>query len=330
MKTPKTILMVASAAILAGAVSCNKTDSPAQTEGTPAELTLNISNGAFTKAAINDANENKVNNVQIFVFRKDGELDAYATSTQKNDIKVSCTTGPKDVYALVNAPDGSKISKKSELEATTSKLSDNSLTNFVMIGSKPIDMTPSVNETIMVSRVAARLTVSKITAAFTSQAYKQMEFKVNRIYVVNAAGDVNYKLDKKAPTTWFNKMAYTTSDVDALLYADATDTKITEATPYDTPTSFYTYPNSTQTDSQAEEFSARFTRVVVETTLGGKTYYYPVSIENIESNRYYNIKNLTITRPGSLSPDTPVSSLECTVSIEVKEWGHGMEKDFTI
>ena len=330
MKTPKTILMVASAAILAGAVSCNKTDSPAQTEGTPAELTLNISNGAFTKATINDANENKVNNVQIFVFRKDGELDAYATSTQKNDIKVSCTTGPKDVYALVNAPDGSKISKKSELEATTSKLSDNSLTNFVMIGSKPIDMTPSVNETIMVSRIAARLTVSKITASFTSLAYKQMEFKVNRIYVVNAAGDVNYKLEKKAPTTWFNKMAYTTSDVDALLYADATDTKITEATPYDTPTSFYTYPNSTQTDSQAEEFSARFTRVVVETILGGKTYYYPVSIENIESNKYYNIKNLTITRPGSLSPDTPVSSLECTVSIEVKEWGQGMEKDFTI
>ena len=234
------------------------------------------------------------------------------------------------MYALVNAPDGSKISKKSELEATTSKLSDNSLTNFVMIGSKPIDMTPSVNETIMVSRIAARLTVSKITTAFTSQAYKQMEFKVNRIYVVNAAGDVNYKLEKKAPTTWFNKMAYTTSDVDALLYADAIDTKITEATPYDTPTSFYTYPNSTQTDSQAEEFSARFTRVVVETTLGGKTYYYPVSIENIESNKYYNIKNLTITRPGSLSPDTPVSSLECTVSIEVKEWGQGMEKDFTI
>ena len=300
MKTPKTILMVASAAILAGAVSCNKTDSPAQTEGTPAELTLNISNGAFTKAAINEENENKVNNVQIFVFRKDGELDAYATSTQKNDIKVSCTTGPKDVYALVNAPDGSKISKKSELEATTSKLSDNSLTNFVMIGSKPIDMTPSVNETIMV------------------------------IYVVNAAGDVNYKLEKNAPTTWFNKMAYTTSDVDALLYADASSTKITEETPYDTPTSFYTYPNSTQTDSQAEEFSARFTRVVVETTLGGKTYYYPVSIENIESNKYYNIKNLTITRPGSLSPDTPVSSLECTVSIEVKEWGQGMEKDFTI
>ena len=79
MKTPKKILMVASAAILAGAVSCNKTDSPAQTEGTPAELTLNISNGAFTKAAINEENEKKVNNVQIFVFRKDGELDAYAS-----------------------------------------------------------------------------------------------------------------------------------------------------------------------------------------------------------------------------------------------------------
>lgn len=330
MKTPKTILMVASAAILAGAVSCNKTDSPAQNEGMPAELTLNISNGAFTKAAINDANENKVNNVQVFIFRKDGELDAYATSTQKNGIKVSCTTGPKDVYALVNAPDGSKISKKSDLEATTSKLSDNSLTNFVMIGSKDVNMTPSTNETIEVSRIAARLTVSKITANFTSQAYKQMEFKVNRIYVVNAAGDANYKLEKKEPATWFNKMAYTASDVDELLYANAKDTKITEDTPYDTPTSFYTYPNSTTADSQAAEFCARFTRVVIETTLGGKTYYYPVSIQNIESNKYYNITNLTVTRPGSLSPDTPVSSLECTFNIEVKEWGEGMSQDFTI
>jgi hypothetical protein len=47
--------------------------------------------------------------------------------------------------------------------------------------------------------------------------------------------------------------------------------------------------------------------LVIEATLDGTTYYYPVSIPIIQSNKTYTISELKITVPGSLSPDIPVS-----------------------
>lgn len=333
MKKQTISMVMAAIAITAGAVSCNKKEAmpAAENAGEKTEMTVNVDCGQFTKAGIVAENEKKVNNVQIFVFRKDGELDAYASSETSSGIKISCTTGEKDIVAIVNAPDLKSYSTKSDLLAAKSLLADNSLENFVMTGEK-LDQPISAEDvvTIEVKRLVARVAVNKITPNFTSPAYRDMEFKVVRIYAVNVVGDICYS-GSSEPTLWHNQMKYTAGETDALIYDDIEDTAMTPANPYSGSRAFYVYPNRTETDSQSNTFGPRYTRLVIETTLGGKTYYYPVSIKGIERNKTYNITDLTITRPGSLSPDVPVTAYECTFGITVvEEWQEGADFEYEI
>ena len=72
---------------------------------------------------------------------------------------------------------------------------------------------------------------------------------------------------------------------------------------------FYCYPNSTTTK----------TRLVVETQIGGYTYYYPVTLDSVTPNTAYTY-NLTITRLGSDSPNEPVADGAVSVTLTVKDW----------
>lgn len=65
-------MVMAAIAITAGTVSCNKKEAmpAAENAGEKTEMTVNVDCGQFTKAGIVAENEKKVNNVQIFVFRR--------------------------------------------------------------------------------------------------------------------------------------------------------------------------------------------------------------------------------------------------------------------
>lgn len=320
-----------------GACACNR-DIPIPQTGLAteknAELTINVcSSGYMSKAALSAENEAKINNLQLFVFREDGNLDAYANSDTYSDVKLSCTTGKRTIFALVNAPDKSEVTTLGALNQSVSHLADNSLTNFVMTECLEKNITSDQAINLEVSRLAARLSIGKITADFTSPAYRNMELKIKGIYAINVVGDMSY--DRTAtpsttPTTWYNKRLYESSDVDALVHERLEDVSIKAGNPYTTPAYFYVYPNSTTLDSQTSPFSARLTRLVVETELGGSTYYYPITISNIECNKKYTVTNLTITRPGSIDPDVPMTSGECTFSISVSDWEEGTTQDYTI
>ncbi len=322
--------MMATSVIIAGTLSsCNKNYNTIGTESSTVDMKFNISSSAYTKAGGSEVNETAVNNTQIFVFRNDGSLDAYKSADAASEIKVSCTTGEREIYALVNAPAETSITTKTDLLAKTSLLTDNSTNGLVMVGKVSAKLEAAGNIAIPVKRLVAKLSVKQITADFASEAYKNTAFKINSIYVINAAGDINYGQNVN-PTLWLNKTKFCDEDAKDLLYKSANDTEVTSDAPYTTPANFYVYPNSTEQDSQVEEFCPRFTRIVVETTLGEKKYYYPISIPAIESNKTYSVNNLTITRPGSVSPDVPVTSYECTFSVSVIDWETGIEEEITI
>lgn len=322
--------MMVTAAIIAGTLSsCNKNADSATPEGTAVDMKFNILSTAYTKAGASEVKEADIKNTQLFVFRSDGSLDAYKSADSGSEITVSCTTGDKEIFALVNAPAEAAVTSKTELLAKTSSLTDNSTESLVMLGkiTAKLEATGSIN--IPVRRLVARLAIKHIATDFTSAAYRNTPFKVNSIYVINAAGDINYGLDS-TPTKWINKMSFCDEDAKELLYQNTNDSAVTSDSPFTEPAYFYVYPNGTEQDSQAEEFGPRFTRIVVETTLGDKKYYYPISIPGIEANKTYNVNSLTITRPGSLSPDVPVTSYECTFSVSVIDWETGTEEEMTI
>ena len=314
----KAKLLYAAAAFAAVCtVSCRKdivvNDSISATGTT--ELTVGIS-GTLTKSStITDDDEIKVNTLQIFVFRGDA-LDAYASAENVKEVTLNCTNGERTVYALVNAPDMSTISSRSALLASRSNLNNYLDYGFEMIGSKDITLPQTSSVTVDVSRIVSRIVLKKVTRNFTSKALADLEFKIDEVYILNVAGDVNYGLDGD-PESWHNARRYD-GTLPEITYDDS-DAGIVNDNYCPLNYRYYAYPNDSE-DSTEDEWCPRRTRLVLKTTLGGKVYYYPITLPELEPNKSYEIENLTITRPGSDNPDIPVTFQDATFEINVLPW----------
>ncbi|MBQ6910692.1 MAG: hypothetical protein IJQ35_00845 [Bacteroidales bacterium] len=280
------------------------------------ELRVGIKGAWETKSTtITAADEVKVNNLQVLVFRGDA-LDAYGSVDDASEITLSCTAGEREVYAVVNAPSLAEISTKTALLATTSLLSQNSGDSFQMIGNKEVTLPQANTITVDVTRMAARIVIKKITRAFTVSSLAAKTFTVDEIFITNVAGDINFG-KTASPAVWFNKQAYA-SEQSAFTH-DAPAAAIVNGAYNDTAHSFYAYPNAAD-DSSGAIWSPRRTRLVLKTTLGTDIYYYPITLPVLEPNKNYEIENLTLTRPGSNDPDQPVSFQDATFEISVQPW----------
>lgn len=319
--------MILAAALLA-AMSCNKelgeSYSSAKDEKIEVGVHLNIPETKATN--IKPENEKKVNSVQIYVFRDNGELESYDKSSDGN-ITLSVTTGMKDFYALVNAPDHS-FSTKDLLLAATSHLTDNRLDSFEMLGHKNLDISSNQQEVVIeVKRLVAKVQIDTITRKFISASQGVVQMSIDAIYLTNVAADTKYNDDVSTitdvPGTWLNMMGYQTSEADALLYDGAVAYTLDDCSSYNKVHSFYPYRNPTEENSDGGDWSPRHTKLVIRTTYGDKTKYYPIVLPVLERNKVYRITNLTLTRPGSDSEDIPVSAADCKFSIKVAEWEDG-------
>ena len=318
----KGFLMMAAVAAVFGTMSCKKDNVPSMNHGNAnvpvdgerTELTVGIATGMTKSTTITAEDEVKVNNLQVFVFRGDA-LDAYGVADNASTVTVSCTKGNREVYAVVNAPDLKDIATKTDLLAAKSALSDNDESNFVMIGKTNADLPSELPVNVEVDRIVSKVVLKTVNRAFTSAALAALNFSIDEIFITNVAGDVNYGLTDN-PVDWYNKMDYNSEM--AMFTHDAPAASVVNEEAYSTQHTFYCYPNKAA-DSDATSWSPRRTRLVLKTTLGTDTYYYPVTLPELENNKSYELE-LTITRPGSDSPDNPVSFADCTFSISVKPW----------
>ena len=318
----KGFLMMAAVAAVFGTMSCKKDNVPSMNQGNtnvPAdgertELTVGIATGMTKSTTITADDEVKVNNLQVFVFRGDA-LDAYGVADNASTVTVSCTKGNREVYAVVNAPDLKDIATKTDLLAAKSALSDNDESNFIMIGKTNADLPSELPVNVEVDRIVSKVVLKTVNRAFTSAALAALNFSIDEIFITNVAGDVNYGLTDN-PVDWYNKMDY--SSELAMFTYDAPAASVVNEEAYSTQHTFYCYPNKAA-DSDATSWSPRRTRLVLKTTLGTDTYYYPVTLPELENNKSYELE-LTITRPGSDNADMPVSFEDCAFSISVKPW----------
>ena len=111
-----------------------------------------------------------------------------------------------------------------------------------------------------------------------------------------------------------------------MLY-DETASAITDAG-YNTTHTFYCYENMVASESADK----KFTKLIIQADMNGHTYYYPISINRegfgydasnghagIKRNTSYSV-NVTILRPGSLDPDTPVEHSAMTATLNIAPW----------
>ncbi len=304
-------------------IACNKDNAevdrlqnvPEANDSERTELTVGLSNYATKSTSITTDDEATVNTLQVLVFRGDA-LDAYGTINEASQVTVSCTKGSRTVYALVNAPNLSGVNTKTKLLAEVSELGNNNGTSFEMIGSTTVTLPQASAINIDVNRIASKVVVKKITKALTAPALAALDFKIEEIYLTNVAGNINYGMTAN-PTLWYNKMKYN-KEMPELTY-DAPAKLVATGSSYDTPHSFYCYPNAAD-DSASAEWGPRRTRLVVKVSIGTDTYYYPITLPVLENNKCYEISELKITRPGSDNQDTPVSFQDCTFKINVIPW----------
>lgn len=363
----KNSIMMVAAAILFFA-ACNKVESEAPVEmelAASSKIIVNLETAAAGTKVTNatDANEQKVNNVQVYVFRNHGgeasanEIDGskHFAAAESTGYSVDCTVGERKVYVVVNANDGAKdvkeVTNEQQLLDRVTNLGENTPSKLLMIGKKDVKTTASFETTIQVYRMVAAVLVDKVNVNFSSPALQESgTLVITDMYLANVTGRNNY-----ANTTnwsalesayWFNQLGTDAArtacpeTVKALTQESGLSISLKhgQCTEDGQTHTFYCFPNNC-THAEGAPFTQRATKLVVKATLNGKTYYYPCDLSraNNQGDTIYDLKanykyhlTLNINRPGSEDPDSPVVISASTFQIKVEDWTSGQTYNFSI
>lgn len=326
-------------------VSCTKErENPGSgtNSGQKADVILRINNPTKSTgtAHLSQSDDNYINNIAIFVFNSDAnktlETYKYVRITDQsalNSITFQTTTGNKNVYVVANCHDSTQwngIVRESQFLAKESNLKNEDLKDFAMSGNltnAQISLSNSINLTL--KRVIAKVVVNSIKTDFAGTPYQGMVLSNVKLYITNAHKIRPY-IEGNTTTNPFiiNALQLTTSSfsdckISGIVYDQPSGT--IGDTPYTVKHHFYMYENSIS----AETSSEKFTRLVVEATLNGVNYFYPVNINRVDfggttnngikRNTVYNI-TLVIKRPGSSSPEMLVEKGTVITSVTIADW----------
>jgi len=312
------------------AAACGEREAGGIPEGPRADVVVNvISPSAGTKvlagALPEDAN---VNHLDVFIFRN-GILESFGSADNSGSLALSASMGMKEIWAVVNGPDFSSVSEGAKLEDFKNvavSLSDNRDDGFIFVGSGNFDITGSTEIQIVVSRLASRVVVRKITKDFSVEANQAKEFVVRSIYLTNVQGanSVGGNAFQADGGLWYNKMMYEPSNSHPYLH-DAVGVTVpgTVGNPgsYEVEHQFFGLPNDCVSDVSMGTWSRRRTRLVIEASLDGEVMYYPITMSvGFERNKSYEFNEVVITKKGSSDPDKLVDGMDVAVSVEILPW----------
>ena len=257
--------------------------------------------------------ENEVESLQVFVFGADGQVQSSGIANG-NSLTLTCTTGEKRVAAVVNSPELEGIDNLTELNASMSDFEDNSVGSFVMTGVDDLTLQSSGPVEIVVSRLVSKVTLSSVTRDFKLSQHQNMDFELLSVSMTNVPEEVGYFQAQQS-----DKLI--TGGIGDLLYDDL-GVSVAQGETAEVGNFLYCYPNMLEdTDKPAY--------LVVETRLGDGVYYYSVEIPEMESNKCYNV-SLTVTMPGTLTPDVPVEKTDAQFSVVVSDWAGNIDVNETI
>ncbi len=337
--------------------ACTKHAEPPFGEDTGAksvELHVNLGMPQTKVSAQSETHEKMIRNVQIFVFRAgngpdagnleiaasagfDTELDL-ATGSY-DGITLRSSTGEREIWAVVNdsqdrTSGADAVATLGDFLAQTHDLRDSRQDKLLMTGTSGTVVLHEGREEVQVDvrRMAASVILESVTHDFSSPAYRKAGvFRVEDCYLLNVPGRVNfgqtYPASALPEEAWYARMSKETSLCEPGLIHDAVTPRTVEYGESDTtPHSFYAYPNDCEFSEDAS-WCARSTLLVLEASIFNGTewlkFYYPVAITGgLQANKQYRV-NLTIHRPGSLDPNTPVRFSDVTALVRVLDWENG-------
>lgn len=309
-------------------VSCDKIMDDSPEAGGICTVTVECMD-PFTKAVGQTSlSEDAINNLAVLVFRTEegAKLDACSYSAKSSSLTLECTVGRRRIYVLANAPEGvvSDVKSESDFLSKFIYLKDNGLESFMMMGCEETDISGGeCNVGVKVNRMVASVRVDKITNLMDAPAYRENGlFVVRSIYLTNVVGRM--ALDGTdspltlSPDFWYarngaeNSPLFMDSKIDACVNYGADNALAVSHT-------FYAFPNDCPLN-ESPTWSQRSTMLVIEASLDGVIYYYPIEVGPLEANRQYVISEVIIRRPGTLNPWECVHKSTAGFGVEVVPW----------
>lgn len=334
---------------IASLLSCSKeecrvenglTNSTKATINLSVELTEKRNNLTKSQGAnhLIQSDDNIVNNLSIFIFRDDAQktLETYkyqliTDQVQLGSISIESMTGIKHIYVIANShgTDWSTVKQESQLLNMCSFLRDENLRNFTMSGqalSQNIGLTNNLS--INLKRLVSKVVLNSISTDFAGTPYEGDDLSDISVYLTNVRSTVMFSGYEDPVPTIANPLmnvpsTYSLFAIPGAIYDNIVGTIGSSA--YQTKHIFYAYSNQNSIESPGE----KFTRLVIEATLNGTKYYYPININRgdfgnnngsgIVRNTIYSI-SVIIKRPGSNNPETLLEKGVITSSITVSDW----------
>jgi len=295
-----------------------------------------ISKVSEIEGAYEDTN---VDTLDIFIFKNDGNypIDTYKHFTSEeltnlSDIPIRTTIGEKIICVIANSHI-SKSNLQNVKDYNTfitlfTDLKNENVENWSMYGEQKCKIEANSSISIGITRYVAKICLSKLNINFDNTPYQNSDYTV-KAYLTNIIGQkiiyngentnniLIYNKEKKEDnaTIFHNKnliednLNFINNELDKEHY-------------------FFCYENLIDKETD----NLQFTRLVIELSLEGNTYYYPININQkdygyqdgythhgIEKNTEYTIE-LTIEHPGSSDPNTPITTNDYDFNISVNPW----------
>ena len=329
-------LFIAMGAIAAMACSCTKEeikseDMPMQ-EG---QLHISLVNDAATRATGDShnvlADDNNIKTLEVFIFRvneggaDDGIIDAYKKFTGEeiktmSSLTIKTVTGKKVVYVVANShkSDWSDSMTRSSFEEQIACLQNEDVKNFTMVAVKELTVYLESTITMTLSRMVSRIKLNSVNVSFAGTPYEGNALQNVKAYLTNVQAHKLLFDGSGSNLKVLNSKKYVAEDMAGLAMQGMLYDELAESmsgTTYSTPHYFYCYENSLSEETETD----RFTKLVIEGTLNGITYYYPVPIKDLKRNSCYSI-DVKIFRPGSLDPEKAVEVGTLDLRLNIQNW----------
>ena len=323
-----------------------------ETSFTPVTLKIN---GTETRALSANANESKINSVQVFIYSKGTDNQEnyesyYSFGSDSENYIIYIDPAREDVteYRFVTYVNRPAISEDA-LDQDWALFSDESGTNFQMFGQdsftpEEILNTSSIN--IEVIRLCSKVEVREIAVDWTNSVNSRKTFRLKSMYLMDVQGafkNLNEVPESIASdhTLWHNRSGHTSTSHDALLYDEIANIEVTETKPYTDDHYFYGFISdlTTYNNQPLETWTKGGTRLVIEAEFDGKTCYYPIPLNGIGDkgtlsdirNKEFIFSKITITKPGADNPyDALPTESPVTVSLEVQPWQEGYSGNYIV
>lgn len=310
---------------------CQK-ETPSEREEVKSTLSLSlVTKGSGTQSEM----DNTINTLEVFIFYNEegdqnyGKLESYSKIlkneiTSLQNIGITSTVGPKKIYILANShrSNWSGTTNLSLFQKEITSLEKENEEDFVLVGNSLANFTSATSNipiTIILKRIVARVELLSIKTSFSQSPFAGKKLENASVYLINAIGEKYYHNGEKSPSTFYNLGGINQSDLDKftndIIYKSITNPIGEGVDAMNSPIQLYCYGNSTTT----EDASNKYTKLVIECTLDGIKYYYPIALPGILNNQWYRI-NATILRPGSLSPNETLEKGSINISMSIADW----------